>query len=373
MRMRARLLAALAALTLLMASGAQAGAELRKLHLRAVGDLMVHKRQLRIALQDDGSYDFHEQYAMIARSLGSADYTIANLETTIGKYKNLAYSGYPRFNTPESLLDTVRDAGVDFLTLANNHMLDRYADGMEATVQWVESYGFDHGGANRSQEEKDTPVVVKVKGIKVGFLCYTELTNGMESACSKAFRAYGVNYLNKADFAGDVARLREAGAELIIALPHWGVEYARQPSAAQRAKAQQMIEAGVDIILGSHPHVVQPVELLEVTDGEGHTRTGLVAYSLGNFISNMNKRYTNSGIILDITLQEKSGGGFKIASIGVVPLFCWNQRNMIQTIPAGKYDLNPPEGMSDADAGRMRQSSRDLRALLDERIPFMLE
>ena len=99
---------------------------LRSAHIRAVGDVMVHARQLEIAAQPDGSYDFHPQFALIADSLAGADYTIANLETTIGKYHDMDYSGYPLFNSPESLLDAVKDAGVDFLTLANNHILDRY-------------------------------------------------------------------------------------------------------------------------------------------------------------------------------------------------------------------------------------------------------
>ena len=120
---------------------------LRSVRIRAAGDLMMHKKQLAIAKQKDGSYDFHPQYALIADSLADADYTIANLETTVGKYGNMAYSGFPMFNAPESYLDAVRDAGVDFLTLANNHMLDRYFEGMVHTVQLVDDYGFDHGGA----------------------------------------------------------------------------------------------------------------------------------------------------------------------------------------------------------------------------------
>ena len=382
MRFIRRIAALMLALTLLagvpaaeglMALAESDGSGLRSVRIRAVGDLMMHQKQLDIALQDDGSYDFHAQYAMIADSLSDADYTIANLETTVGKCKGKAYSGYPHFNAPESLLETVRDAGIDFLTLANNHMLDREGEGMVQTVKLVDQYGFDHGGANRTQKEKNTPIVVDVNGVRLGFLCYTQSTNDREEKCSSKVVKYGINYLKKADFKRDVARLKSAGAEVIIALPHWGSEYKRTPGKSVKSLAKKMVAAGVDIVLGSHPHVVQPIELVRVQDAKGNTRTGLVAYSLGNFISNMTKRYTDSGIILDFTLREKAGGGFELASIGVVPLYCWKRGSMIQTISSARYDLQPPEGMSQSAYTRMRESSRELRALLDERIPFLLQ
>ena len=347
--------------------------QLRSARIRAVGDLMVHEKQLKIAYQSDGSFDFHKQYELIADSLGDADYTIANLETTLGKYKGKNYSGYPRFNTPETLLDTVHDAGVDFLTLANNHMLDRLGGGMVQTVNLVEQYGFAHGGANRTQQEKDTPVVVTVNGIRIGFLCYTYMTNDMEDKCSSKVVKYGINYLQKANFASDVKKLRAAGAEVIIALPHWGSEYKRLPGDTARAAAKKLVAAGVDVVLGSHPHVVQPIQYVKATGADGKSRVGLVAYSLGNFISNMTEQYTDSGIILDFTLSEKAEGGFEVTNVGVVPLYCWNRDDMIQTLSSSKYDLKPPRGMSQKAVARMKQSRKELREILDERIPFLLE
>ena len=352
---------------------ALAESSLRSVRIRAVGDLMVHQKQLDIALQPDGSYDFHQQYAMIASSLADADYTIANLETTIGKYKDKAYSGYPRFNTPESLLQTVYDAGVDFLTLANNHILDRYGEGMVSTVNWVEKYGFAHVGANRSKAEKNAPVIQEVCGVKIGFLSYTKGTNDMEEKCSPRVVSYGVNYLKGADFAKDVKRLRDAGAEVVIAMPHWGSEYKREPSDSIKSTAKKMIAAGMDVVLGSHPHVVQPIQYVTVKDKSGNSRMGLVAYSLGNFISNMTDRYTDSGIILDFTLREQPDGSFRAEDVGVVPLYCWNRDDMIQTISSARYDLQPPVGMSIAAWRRMKISGLELRELLDQRIPFLLQ
>ena len=344
---------------------------LRTAHIRAVGDLMMHKKQLEIAKQKDGSYDFHPQYEMIAGALGDADYTIANLETTVGKYKNMAYSGFPMFNAPESYLDAVKDAGVDFLTLANNHMLDRYFDGMTHTVELVDQWGFDHGGAYRTPEEQDAPVVVDVNGIRIGMLCYTQMTNGMERYCKTDPKVFGIDYLDSKTFASDVQKLRDAGAEVVIAMPHWGQEYKRKPEANTVALAKKLVAAGVDVVLGSHPHMVQPVEYVTVETEDGQTRTGLVAYSLGNFISNMVVQYTDSGIILDFTIREKQEGGFEIVDVGVVPVFCWRRGNMIQALSSLQYYDEKPEGMDSSRYNRMRASYRELRDLLEDSIAML--
>ena len=346
---------------------------LRSARIRAVGDLMVHKKQLAVAKRSDGSYDFHDQYALIAGSLADADYTLANLETTVGRYRSLDYSGYPMFNTPESLLETVKDAGVDFLTLANNHMLDRYFEGLMNTVSWVEQYGFDFGGANRSPEERNAAKVVYVNGIGIGLLCYTQMTNGMESYCNSAVEEYAVNYLRKADFAADVQRLRDAGADVVIALPHWGEEYRRKPEPNTVALAKLMIASGVDVILGSHPHMVQPVEFVEAQTPEGGTRTGLVAYSLGNFISNMSVRHTDSGIILQFTVQERQDGSFGIDDVCCVPVYCWRSAANVQPLSSLKYLDNPPRDMDAAARRRMAQSYQELRDLLDDSILLLAE
>ena len=346
---------------------------LRRATIRAVGDLMVHAKQLKIARQEDGNYDFHPQYALVCDALANADYTIANLETTIGKYRNRDYSGYPLFNTPETLLDAVRDAGVDFLTLANNHMLDRYFEGMVTTVDWVERYGFDYGGANRSPDEREKPIVVEVNGIHIGFLCYTQMTNGMEDFCTAEVGKFGVNYLRRNDIDSDIRRLRDAGAEVVIAIPHWGEEYTRYPGQYALNNARYLVAAGADVVLGSHPHMVQPVRYVEAEDADGVLHRGLVAYSLGNFISNMTVRYTDSGIILQFTIQETQDGGFEIVDPAVVPIYCWRRDHMIQALSSLKYYGEAPEGMSQKTFARMKESCTELRSLIDADIPFIEE
>ena len=339
--------------------------EPRSARIRAVGDLMVHQTQLDFAKQEDGSYDFLPQYARIADVLADADYTIANLETTIGRNDNRAWSGFPCFSTPESLLDTVRDAGIDFLTLANNHIVDRGFAGLQLTVDNVERYGFDYAGANRTPEEKERAVVVEVNGIHIGMLCYTEMTNGMEKIKGNgAAREYGVKYLKDADFDADVRKLRDAGAEVIFALPHWGAEYTQHPIQSVETIAQKLVAAGVDVVIGSHPHMVQPVVWVEAETESGEARRGLVAYSMGNFISNMSKRHTDYGILLDFSLKERETGGFDVTDVKVMPTFCWRQPDVIQTLPALDYYDAPPEGMGDDRWQRLREAVDSLRKLI---------
>lgn len=336
---------------------------------RVTGDIMATEGMLGYAKAAGGEdgYDYDPQLKLIADELAAADYTMGNLETTIGMYKELPYSGYPLFNTPETLLETLKDCGYDFLTLANNHMLDRYFDGMKNTVANVEKYGFDHSGAYVSEEDRKTANIVEINDIKVGFLSYTEGTNGMEAAADKAAKEYGVPYLYEADYEGDVQRLKEAGAELIIAFPHWGAEYIREPNSIETQYAKKMAEAGVDIILGTHPHVLQKIEWIETEN-----RKTLVAYSLGNFISTQaHHGYTDTGMILEFTVTEREDGGFEIGNLGYVPTYCWKHDNTLQVVNSAKHYDDKPEGMSNSAYSRMKESYNQTRSLIDESIPVL--
>ena len=346
---------------------------LRSARIRAVGDVMAHDHQLKIAKRKDDSYDFHPQLSLIADALGNADYTIANLETTIGKCRGQGYSGYPSFNSPRALLDALKDAGVDFLTLANNHMLDRRLEGVLNTVGYVEAYGFDYGGANRSLEEKARPVIAEVNGIRIGFICETRYTNSQENYLKPEDREYAINYLRAGEFQEDLQRLKDENVDVIIAIPHWGEEYMRKPDQKTQQIARAMIAMGVDVILGSHPHVAQPIQMLTVKGEDGQERTGLVAYSMGNFLSNQNWRYANASLMVDFTLQEKQGGGFEVKNVGVIPLYICNTTKMVCTVSAQKYLEHPHEAMDAKTVKDMKQAYGDLRKLIDERVPFLAE
>ena len=338
----------------------------RSAHIRVIGDVMFHQEQLDAARQPDGSYDFTLQFQFIAPSLRNADYTIANLETTVGKYKDTNYSGYPQFNTPESVLTTLQnDCGIDFFTLANNHMLDRWYDGMVNDVNLMEKYGFDYVGAYRSKEERNTPVIYEVNGIKIGFVAYTHSTNTMENYSDKAAKEYGVPYLYKSDIKADVQRLKDAGAEVIIALPHWGTENTHIPDSDQKAYAKKLAAYGVDIILGSHSHMVEPMLIVEGTDSEGKPRQVFCIYSMGNFISAMTMKRTDNGIILDFTIVEQPDGTFRVENVGYVPVYVWKHAGKYTVLPILKYTGdNRPDAMTDDQYNRMVESYHELTEVL---------
>lgn len=342
------------------APAANGASGLRQVHFRVLGDVMFHEEQLKIAKQSDGTYDFDSQFKYIAKSIGAADYTIANLETTVGKYKDTSYSGYPQFNTPESVLETLKDAGIDFFTMANNHMLDRWFDGMVQDVDLVEKYGFDHVGAYRTQAERDAPVIYEINGIKFGFVAYTHATNTMENYSDKAAKEYGVPYLYKSDIKNDIQKLRSAGAEVVIALPHWGEENTHIPDDTQKSYAKKLAKAGADIIIGSHSHMVQPMQVISGTDANGNQKEVFLIYSMGNFISSMTMQRTDNGIILDFTVREQADGSFKVEDIGYVPVYVWKQNKQLYALPIPNYVDNRPEGMNDAQYNRMLESYREL-------------
>lgn len=340
------------------------GTGLRSVHMRMVGDIMFHDEQLAMAKQADGTYDFSLQLKYIADSLGAADYTMANLETTVGKYKKMDYSGYPMFNTPESILPLLKEYGVDFFTMANNHMLDRYFDGLKNDVNLVEQYGFDHVGAYRTQEERNTPVVVNINGINFGFVAYTHTTNTVENACDPDAVKYGVPYLYKSDIEADIQRVKDAGAEVVVAFPHWGEENTYIPDDTQKQYAIRLAKAGANIILGSHSHMVEPMDTYYYTDEQGVERQIFYIYSMGNFISGMTLGRTDNGIILDFTVREKADGTFYVDDIGYVPVYVWKQNDQLTVIPIGKYKDNRPSIMNDTQYNRMMESYRELTGVL---------
>ena len=192
----------------------------------------------------------------------------------------------------------------------------------------------------------------------------------MDDYASPEAEAYGVNYMRRADYAADVQRLKDAGAEVVFAMLHWGEEYWRRPEENTVTQAKKLVAAGVDVILGGHPHMVQPVEFVEAQAADGGVRRGLVAYSLGNFIGNMCLQYTDSGIMLDFTLRERPEGGFAVEDVRAVPVYCWRREDMIQALCSMRYLNAPPEGMSAFGWARLKESYRELRELIDEGIPM---
>ena len=345
----------------------------RSARIRVVGDVMVCTSQLQVC--KDSDYDFHPEFEYIRDALSNADYTMANMEGTVGKHERWPYSGYPQFNCPETILEALKDSGVDFLTLANNHMLDRLFTGLKNTVSWVEKYGFDHVGAYRTRKERETATICEVNGIRIGFVAYTYFTNEIESIYPEldpAATEYGVPYIYNSDFAADIKRLRDAGAEVVIAFPHCGTEYVQQPDASQMEYAEKLAAAGADIILCSHSHAVQPMTLKRVTDSAGRSREVLVAYSLGNFLSDHRLQYTDSGVIIEFTISENDDGSFSTGGIGYIPTYCWQPtRGDVRVLPSAKYLMEGPVGMTGEAHARLVQSYREITGILSDAYPVL--
>ncbi len=189
-----------------------------------------------------------------------ADIALGNLETTIST-REKGYFGFPLFRSPEEVLEALKYAGFDVITTANNHSLDGREFGLEHTLDKLDEYRLLHTGTARNPEERDRVLIIDRNDIKIAILAYTYGTNGMEAAVDQQRLEYMVNYFHDFDeVAQDIQRAREQGAEVVIACLHWGDEYRRTPNQQQRELAQKLLVAGVDIILGSHPHVLQPIE-----------------------------------------------------------------------------------------------------------------
>lgn len=273
-----------------------------KLTISAVGDIMMHMPQINSAKQPDGSYDFDDVFKDVRAYIGKADIAIGNFETTISTPEK-GYSGYPRFRAPEQLLKTLKSAGFDVLTTANNHSLDALEFGVENTLDKMDEYGILHTGTARTPEERDSILLMEKNDIKVGILSYTYGTNGMETAVQEDKLDFMVNYYTDFDrIQEDISRAKEAGADVVVACMHWGYEYHRQPNEEQTMLADKLIEAGADIIFGSHPHVLQPMERRKVMLEDGSEKEAFVIYSLGNFVSNQRERYRDSGVIVSVEI-----------------------------------------------------------------------
>ena len=246
-----------------------------------MGEIMGHMPQVNAARRSNGSYDFSSVFRYVKPMIERADLAVANLETTLSEEP--PYSGYPRFRSPASLAEAVRDAGVDVALTANNHALDCGAEGVRATLQVLDDCGLMHTGTS-AYGLYGSPLLVDCQGVQIAILNYTFSTNGIPLP-----DGVGVNMVDKERIAADLQKC--ASADIRVACLHWGVEYAVAPNREQRALASWLRSQGVDIVVGSHPHTVQRVEC----DGGGVT-----IYSLGNFVSNQRMEGTDEGIMVEV-------------------------------------------------------------------------
>jgi len=285
----------------------------RSIKLAAVGDIMIHSPQITSAYVAEGNtYDFLSNYSYVASYLHEADFAVANLETTLAG-EAFAFSGYPLFNSPPELAGALKESGFDLLSTANNHSLDRGLDGVLNTIEYIEEAGLNYVGTARSQEERDRGFILSQNDIKIAFYAYTYGTNGLPIPSG---RDYLVSLIDEDLIRADVERAKNVeGVDLVFIIIHWGNEYERLPSASQREMAERLIDMGVDVIIGSHPHVIQPAEIIKT-----ETAQGLVLYSLGNFISNQRWQYTDSGVIVFIQVTKNPAlGTLQVSLHEIIP------------------------------------------------------
>ena len=267
----------------------------QKVNLLFAGDIMQHESQLKAARTDKGTYSFSNDYRYIKDVIGSADIAIGNLETPIGKR---GFSGYPSFCAPDSFLYAAVHAGFDVLLFANNHCLDKGKSTAMHTLDMMDSLGVAYCGVYRNsfEREKLHPLIIEKKGVRIAILNYTYSTNGRDVP-----EPMVVNFIDKEIISRDIIKAKCLAPDAIIACMHWGDEYVSLPPQRIKELAEWLLAQGVDHIIGSHPHVIQPIEL---NFNEEECESNAIVYSMGNLVSNMSLRRTDGGIMVGMELTK---------------------------------------------------------------------
>ncbi|MBP5677717.1 MAG: CapA family protein [Bacteroidales bacterium] len=260
------------------------------------GDLMGHMPQHNAALQPDGSYDYSPCFRYVKDYIKSADLAILNLEVPLaGK----PYSGYPQFSAPDALAEAAHEAGFDLMTTANNHCMDRGRRGLERTQDALDSLEIPHIGTYRTRTERNAaqPLLLEVNGLKIALLTYTYGTNGIPVQEPNV-----VSLIDTVEMARDLRVAQEYGADFVVTLIHWGIEYATKANREQEETARWLLTHGCDAVIGGHPHVVQNFTLDAIPDNDRSTE--IVVYSLGNLVSNQRDVNTDGGIMVELQLTK---------------------------------------------------------------------
>ena len=362
-------------------SDAPAANEVAKARISVTGDVIGHDAILEAAKVSKDKYNFDFIYKHLAGYVSASDYAVTNLETTLG---GSDYRGYPTFNSPDSLVDSIIGAGFDMLLTANNHANDTGYKGMHRTAQVLKSKNVDFIGT--VEDESDTRYLVReVNGIKLGMICYTyegrarkngqKYLNGiMNNRSAAIINTFNVRNLDEfyTELGGRIEAMKADGAEAIVVFMHWGVEYELAPNGNQKKIAQKLCDMGVDVIVGGHPHVVQPMELLTAKTDSSHKTVCI--YSIGNSISNQRKNFmkiktghTEDGVFISFTFSKYSDGKVILSDVDVIPTWVnlyrnsQTKKNVFEIIPLdqsvgdwGKAFSLDDAGIKDAEASYKR-------------------
>ncbi len=329
------------------------------LSLLFIGDVMQHGPQIKSAFNPQTKlYEYDSCYKYLKTEMSNVDITIANLEFTLG---GEPYSGYPMFSAPDDAVSALKNNGVDILVTANNHTCDRRKKGVIRTIDVLDSLEIKHTGSFRNQAEKELlyPFLIEEKGIRLALLNYTYGTNGLPIDVPTV-----VNLLKKEEIMADIQKAKSMGVHKIIAFVHWGSEYKHTPNDYQKYYEKLFFENGVDIIIGSHPHVLQPMRLESVDSAQK-----FIAYSLGNFVSNQRTAPRDGGAMLRLNLVKQKEK-VHVANAGYQLTWVWlptqNSRRRYYVMPASKFEDD--RQMMDAwSNAKMKAFIKNSRLLLNSK------
>lgn len=286
--------------------------------LTAIGDIMCHNTQYMDAyVEQTDDYDFSYVFEDVYRYIKNSDIAIGSLETSFAG-KERGFSNYPTFNSPDQLAFSLKMMGLDVVSTAGNHCLDMGFDGLCRTIDVLDENDISHLGTYKTQEDRDKILFRFVKGVKIAFINYTYGTNGIAVPNDMPFC---VNLIDRDLIKCDIDRAKEQGADMIVACMHWGTEYQTTANKEQVDLADFLFANGVDIILGNHPHVLEPMEKRTVVLEDGSQKTGFVVYALGNFICDQLAENTRNSVILNLKVTKSVNGDIHVEHADYVPIY----------------------------------------------------
>ncbi|MAW83740.1 MAG: capsule biosynthesis protein CapA [Crocinitomicaceae bacterium] len=323
-----------------------------------MGDIMGHGPQINAAYDKTKKrYDYSGVFNPLEGIISSVDFAIANLEVTLA---GQPYMGYPQFSSPDELAVACKNVGIDVLVTANNHSCDRKNSGLIRTVEVLDSLNILHTGTfkNKKNREKDNLLILSKEGIKVGLLNYTYGTNGIPFS----YPAY-VNLLDSNLIKNDISNANSKELDKLIVFVHWGYEYKDFPNSFQKKFNNYFYELGVDVVIGSHPHVLQPMIYKNY-----HGREFLTVFSLGNFVSNQRDPRKDGGAMLRLSF-EKKGQNIKISRkeylLTWVHKFLKNNQYYYEILPCSKNTYNKDYFSNKEDFISMKKFLNDSRKHLN--------
>jgi len=333
----------------------------QKISFLFIGDIMGHDEQIWSAEnRETHTFNYDDVFKYIKPVISEADIAIANFEVTLD---GTPYMGYPQFSSPAALASACKNAGIDYMVSANNHAADRGKRGIISTIARLDSIGIPHTGTFLNQAERDSlyPLLINKSGVSIALLNYTYGTNGI-----KVPGPVIVNILDKDLITNDIKKAKDKNPDIIILFLHWGTEYDTIPSKSQVDLAEYFFSIGVDLVIGSHPHVLQKMVWFKNNTG---VKDGIVVYSLGNFVSNQRKPKTDGGSMVRIELT-KIGDSFKISNAGYYLTWVYTPiekyRKKFFILPCSEFENKSEFFSKPDDYILMKKFINDSRTLLNK-------